>query len=146
VVLHLNASHGPAPPYRLPRWLHDAHRQDRLDPDCRITSRSQLRAAISQEAPRSVRHTAFESFDRENGDPRYPETPRLTLRQFTEDDADNPSRTRGRVNAASRRVMEKCGLALVRTISYEGPFEIDGAGHGEVEYALTKPEWQRESK
>jgi hypothetical protein len=36
--------------------------------------------------------------------------------------------------------------ALVRTISYEGPFEIDGAEHGEVEYALTKPEWQRESK
>ena len=49
------------------------------------------------------------------------------------------------VNAASRRVMEKCGLTLVRTTPYEGPDAdiIEGAEHGEVEYALTKPEWQR---
>ena len=46
------------------------------------------------------------------------------------------------VNTASRRVMEKCGLSLVRTIPYEGADGIDGAEHGEVEYALTKPEWQ----
>ena len=46
------------------------------------------------------------------------------------------------VNAASRRVIEKCGLALVRTIPYEEPFEIEGAEHGEVEYALTKAEWE----
>ena len=46
------------------------------------------------------------------------------------------------VNAASRRVLEKCGLALVRTIPCEGPFEIEGAEHGEVEYALTKAEWE----
>ena len=47
-------------------------------------------------------------------------------------------------NAASRRVMEKCGLTLVRTTSYDGPDAdiIDGAEKGEVEYALTKPEWQ----
>jgi RimJ/RimL family protein N-acetyltransferase len=46
------------------------------------------------------------------------------------------------VNAASRRVLEKCGLALVRTIPYEGPFQIEGAENGEVEYALAKPEWE----
>jgi len=46
------------------------------------------------------------------------------------------------VNIASRRVMEKCGLTLVRTISYEGADVIEGAEHGEVEYALTKPEWE----
>jgi RimJ/RimL family protein N-acetyltransferase len=46
------------------------------------------------------------------------------------------------VNAASRRVMEKCGLMLVRTIPYEGADVIDGAEHGQVEYALTKPEWE----
>ena len=46
------------------------------------------------------------------------------------------------VNAASRRVMEKCGLTLVRTFPYEWPFEIEGSEHGEVEYALTKPEWE----
>jgi RimJ/RimL family protein N-acetyltransferase len=45
------------------------------------------------------------------------------------------------VNAASRRVMEKCGLTLVRTFPYEEPYVIEGTEHGEVEYALTKPEW-----
>jgi len=46
------------------------------------------------------------------------------------------------VNTASRRVMEKCGLTLVRTIAYQGADVIEGAEQGEVEYALTKPEWQ----
>jgi RimJ/RimL family protein N-acetyltransferase len=46
------------------------------------------------------------------------------------------------VNIASRRVMEKCGLTLVRTSAYEGADVIEGAEHGEVEYALTKPEWE----
>jgi RimJ/RimL family protein N-acetyltransferase len=45
------------------------------------------------------------------------------------------------VNSASRHVMEKCGLTLVRTTPYEGPDVIEGAEHGEVEYALTKAEW-----
>ena len=46
------------------------------------------------------------------------------------------------VNTASRRVMEKCGLTLVRTTPYEGADVIEGSEHGEVEYALTKPEWE----
>jgi RimJ/RimL family protein N-acetyltransferase len=46
------------------------------------------------------------------------------------------------VNAASRRVMEKCGLTPVGTTPYEGTFTIEGADQGEVEYALTKPEWE----
>ena len=48
------------------------------------------------------------------------------------------------VNAASRRVLEKCGLTLVHTTAYNGPDAdvIDGAEHGEVEYALTKAEWE----
>ena len=47
-------------------------------------------------------------------------------------------------NAASRRVLEKCGLTLVHTVPYQGPDAdvIDGAEQGEVEYALTKPEWE----
>jgi RimJ/RimL family protein N-acetyltransferase len=47
-------------------------------------------------------------------------------------------------NAASRRVMEKCGLTLVHIVPYQGPdaHVIDGAEQGEVEYALTKPEWE----
>jgi RimJ/RimL family protein N-acetyltransferase len=46
------------------------------------------------------------------------------------------------VNTASRRVMEKCGLTLVRTTPYERADPIEGAEHGEVEYALTKPQWE----
>jgi RimJ/RimL family protein N-acetyltransferase len=45
-------------------------------------------------------------------------------------------------NTASRHVLEKCGLTLVRTSAYDGPFVIEGAERGEVEYALTKPEWE----
>jgi RimJ/RimL family protein N-acetyltransferase len=45
-------------------------------------------------------------------------------------------------NTASRRVLEKCGLRLVRTTAYDGSDSIDGSEHGEVEYALTKPEWE----
>lgn len=53
-----------------------------------------------------------------------------------------------KVNNASRHVMEKCGLTLVRTTAYEGPDAdaIDGAEHGEVEYALTKPEWEASAR
>jgi RimJ/RimL family protein N-acetyltransferase len=49
------------------------------------------------------------------------------------------------VNTASRRVMEKCGLSLVRTAPYEGDDVIEGSEHGEVEYALTRPEWEARS-
>jgi RimJ/RimL family protein N-acetyltransferase len=46
------------------------------------------------------------------------------------------------VNAASRRVMEKCGLTFVRTFPYDGPGAVEGAEHGKVEYALTRAEWE----
>jgi RimJ/RimL family protein N-acetyltransferase len=46
------------------------------------------------------------------------------------------------LNAGSRHVLEKCGLTLVCTFPYEGAYVIEGAEHGEVEYALTKPEWE----
>jgi hypothetical protein len=38
--------------------------------------------------------------------------------------------------------MEKCGLRLVHTTPFEGADVIEGAEHGQVEYALTKPEWE----
>jgi RimJ/RimL family protein N-acetyltransferase len=47
------------------------------------------------------------------------------------------------VNTASRRVLEKCGLTLVRTTPYEGADVIEGSEHGEAEYALTRLEWSR---
>src|ERR687894_1145633 len=46
------------------------------------------------------------------------------------------------VNIASRRVMEKSGLAYVRTFHAEWPWRIEGDEHGDVEYALTKADWE----
>jgi RimJ/RimL family protein N-acetyltransferase len=45
-------------------------------------------------------------------------------------------------NTASRHVLEKCGLTLVRTIAYQGAHAIEGGEHGEVEYAVVKAEWE----
>jgi len=50
------------------------------------------------------------------------------------------------VNTASRHVLEKCGLTLVRTTPYEGADVIEGAEHGEVEYAIIKPEWETRTR
>lgn len=46
------------------------------------------------------------------------------------------------VNSGSRRVMEKCGLRHVRTFHVDWPDPLPGSEHGEVEYALTREEWQ----
>jgi RimJ/RimL family protein N-acetyltransferase len=45
------------------------------------------------------------------------------------------------INTASRRVMEKAGLRLVRTFHADWPDKIDGDEFGDVEYALTRDEW-----
>jgi RimJ/RimL family protein N-acetyltransferase len=45
------------------------------------------------------------------------------------------------VNTASRRVMEKAGMRLVRAFHQEWPDQIPGAEHGDVEYAITRDEW-----
>jgi hypothetical protein len=44
------------------------------------------------------------------------------------------------VNQPSRRVMEKCGLTLVRSYHSDDVPDIPGADQGEVQYALTR-EW-----
>ncbi len=49
------------------------------------------------------------------------------------------------VNTASRRVMEKSGLRLVRTFHQPWPFPIEGDEFGDVEYALDEATWQQES-
>jgi RimJ/RimL family protein N-acetyltransferase len=46
------------------------------------------------------------------------------------------------VNVASRRVMEKAGLKFVRIFHQDWPVHIDGDEQGDVEFALTRPEWQ----
>jgi len=49
------------------------------------------------------------------------------------------------VHTASRRVMEKSGLRLVRTFHADWPYKIDGDEYGDVEYALTRSEWKPDS-
>lgn len=44
-------------------------------------------------------------------------------------------------HTASRRVMEKCGLAPVRFFRADWPYAIPGDEHGDVEYAITRTEW-----
>ena len=46
------------------------------------------------------------------------------------------------VNVGSRRVMEKCGMRLVRRFHADWPVRIDGDEHGDVEYAIERGEWE----
>jgi len=43
------------------------------------------------------------------------------------------------VNIASRRVMEKAGMRLVRSFHQDWPFPMEGAEFGDVEYAIDRP-------
>lgn len=45
------------------------------------------------------------------------------------------------VNTGSRRVMEKCGLAFVRTFFEDWPDVIDGSEHGDVLYEAHAETW-----
>jgi RimJ/RimL family protein N-acetyltransferase len=47
------------------------------------------------------------------------------------------------VHVASRRVMEKAGLRLVRIFHQPWPYPIEGDELGDVEYALERGEWER---
>jgi RimJ/RimL family protein N-acetyltransferase len=48
------------------------------------------------------------------------------------------------VNRGSWRVMEKAGMRLVRTFHQPWPHRIEGDDQGDVEYALTRAEWQQQ--
>jgi hypothetical protein len=47
------------------------------------------------------------------------------------------------VNLASRRVLEKAGLRLVRIFHQPWPYPIDGRDQGDAEYALGQTEWEQ---
>ncbi len=49
-------------------------------------------------------------------------------------------------HAASRRVMEKAGLTLVRTFHQPWPYPIEGDELGDVEYALERADWERQQR
>ena len=50
------------------------------------------------------------------------------------------------VNTASRRVMEKADLRLVRTFHQPWPYPIEGDQFGVMEYALDKASWQQQDQ
>ncbi len=66
----------------------------------------------------------------------------LVRRAFTELGLDRVVATTMTVNVASRRVLEKAGLSVVRTFYAQWPTYIEGAEHGDVEYALSRQAWQ----
>jgi hypothetical protein len=47
------------------------------------------------------------------------------------------------VNSLSRSVMERAGLTFLRSFAQEWENQIDGAEGGEVEYQLTREEYER---
>jgi len=66
----------------------------------------------------------------------------LIDRAFTEHGARRVYATTMVVNAASRRVMEKAGMRLVRSFHGEWPEAIPGDEHGDVEYAIARTQWE----
>lgn len=50
------------------------------------------------------------------------------------------------VNTASRRVLEKAGLRHVRTFHQPWPDPIPGDELGDVEYALTREQWEQQGR
>ena len=46
------------------------------------------------------------------------------------------------IHAASRRVMVKSGLRFIRLFHGDWPYKIPGDEHGDVEYAITRDEWE----
>jgi RimJ/RimL family protein N-acetyltransferase len=50
------------------------------------------------------------------------------------------------VNLASRRVMEKVGMPLLRTFHKEWPDPIEGTECGEVECEINKADWLRQER
>jgi RimJ/RimL family protein N-acetyltransferase len=71
------------------------------------------------------------------------ETSRALIRKcFTDLGVDRMTARTMAVNHASRRVMEKCGLALADAHPSPSLPAIPGAERGEVLYALTRQQWE----
>jgi RimJ/RimL family protein N-acetyltransferase len=68
----------------------------------------------------------------------------LIRKGFTESGVQRVTAEAMAVNQASRRVMEKAGLKLVRTFHEPCPYPIECDQFGGVEYALDKTGWQQQ--
>ena len=69
----------------------------------------------------------------------------LVRKGFTELGARRVMAETMAVNLASRRVLEKAGLSVVRVFHQPWPFQVDGRELGDVEYALSKDEWEHQN-
>ncbi|MFC4855293.1 GNAT family N-acetyltransferase [Actinophytocola glycyrrhizae] len=70
----------------------------------------------------------------------------LVRRAFAELGLPRVVATTMAVHTGSRRVLEKAGLRHVRTFRADWPDPLPGAENGDVVYALTRPEWLRQSR
>jgi RimJ/RimL family protein N-acetyltransferase len=50
------------------------------------------------------------------------------------------------VNRGSWHVMEKCGMRRIREFHQDWPYSIPGEDQGDVEYAITRDEWERQRR
>jgi RimJ/RimL family protein N-acetyltransferase len=66
----------------------------------------------------------------------------LIAKGFAEFDVQRVVASTMAVNTASRRVMEKSGMRLVRAFTADWPMSIPGDEHGDVEYAISRSEWE----
>jgi RimJ/RimL family protein N-acetyltransferase len=66
----------------------------------------------------------------------------LVDRAFEQNGARRVYATTMAINVASWRVMEKAGLRFVRLFHGEWPEPIPGDEHGDVEYAITREQWE----
>ena len=62
-------------------------------------------------------------------------------RGFTEQPIERVYAQTMAVHRASRRVMEKAGMRMVRMFTADWPVRIPGDEYGDVEYAVTRAEW-----
>ena len=69
----------------------------------------------------------------------------LIRKGFTELTAQRVIAETMAVNLASRRVLEKAGLKLIRIFHQPRPYPVDGREVGDAEYALSKAEWEQQN-
>ncbi|SCE87090.1 Protein N-acetyltransferase, RimJ/RimL family [Micromonospora viridifaciens] len=67
----------------------------------------------------------------------------LIRKGFTDLGVDRVTANTMAVNTRSRRVMEKAGLSFLRTFTGDWPEAIEGSEQGEVEYELTRADWEQ---
>ncbi|MFI0990070.1 GNAT family N-acetyltransferase [Streptomyces exfoliatus] len=67
----------------------------------------------------------------------------LVHKGFTDLEVERVTANTMAVNTRSRRVMEKSGLSFIRNFTGDWPEQIEGSEHGEVEYELSRTEWER---